>query len=178
MSARKSISKRVRFEIFKRDGFTCQYCGAHPPGAILHIDHIEPLAAGGPDEADNFITACEACNLGKGARLLTAIPESIADKAVRIAEAEEQLAGYSAIMQARRDRVEADVWRVVEVLTGEAEVRRDRYASIKQFVERLGADECIEAAEIASARIGYARQRFTYFCGICWRKIRASEGGE
>jgi hypothetical protein len=170
--SRTPISKRVRFEVFKRDGFACQYCGSHPPAAILHVDHIQAVANGGGNEIDNLITACEACNLGKGARPLSVAPESLADKAARIAEAEEQLAGYSAVMQARRERIEADVWRVVEALTGETEIRRDRYASIKMFVERLGVDECLEAAEIASARIGYARQRFLYFCGVCWKKIR------
>ena len=172
MSKRKALSKRVRFEVFKRDAFTCQYCGAHPPGSILHVDHIEAVANGGADDMDNLITACEACNLGKGARALTTAPESLADKAARIAEAEEQLAGYSAIMQARRERIEDDVWRVVEALTGETEIRHDRYQSIKHFVERIGVDECLDAAEIAGARLGYARQRFRYFCGICWNKVR------
>ena len=34
---RKQISARIRFEIFKRDQFTCQYCGAHPPAVILQV---------------------------------------------------------------------------------------------------------------------------------------------
>jgi hypothetical protein len=173
--SRVQLSKRVRFEVFKRDGFTCQYCGAHPPSVVLHVDHIDAVANGGQNDMDNLLTSCEACNLGKGARALTAVPESLADKAARIAEAEEQLAGYSAVMQARRERIEADVWDVVEALTGEREIRRDQYASVKHFVERLGLHECLEAAEIASARIGYARKRFLYFCGICWKKIR--DGG-
>lgn len=37
---RRNVSKRTRFEIFKRDGFACQYCGAHPPSVLLHVDHI------------------------------------------------------------------------------------------------------------------------------------------
>lgn len=172
MSARKAISKRVRFEVFKRDAFTCQYCGAHPPGVILHVDHIEAVANGGQNDQDNLITACEACNLGKGARALTNAPESLADKAARIAEAEEQLAGYGAIMKAKRQRLEDDVWRVVEALTGETEIRKDQFQSVKLFVERLGVEEVIDAAEIASARLGYSRKRFLYFCGICWNKIR------
>ncbi len=36
--ARKSISKKIRFEIFKRDAFSCQYCGKSAPDVILHID--------------------------------------------------------------------------------------------------------------------------------------------
>lgn len=177
MSERQSLSKRVRFDVFKRDAFTCQYCGATPPQAVLEVDHIEAVAEGGSNDEGNLITACFNCNRGKGARPLSAAPESLADKAARVAEAEEQLAGYSAIMQARRERVEADVWRVVEALTGETEIRRDRYQSIKMFVERLGVDECLDAAEIARARIGFARKRFVYFCGVCWRKIKGGSDG-
>jgi len=62
---RKSTGKRLRFEIFKRDGFTCQYCGAQPPTVVLVVDHITPVASEGPSTPENLITACEACNQGK-----------------------------------------------------------------------------------------------------------------
>lgn len=65
-----SISRRVRFEILKRDGFTCQYCGRKPPAVVLHVDHIEPRSKGGADEEGNLITSCGWCNLGKGAEPL------------------------------------------------------------------------------------------------------------
>lgn len=68
---RKSLSKKVRFEVFKRDGFACQYCGRAAPDAILHVDHIEPVAEGGGDEITNLISACDSCNLGKGATPLS-----------------------------------------------------------------------------------------------------------
>lgn len=32
----------LRFEVFKRDNFTCRYCGQAPPTAILEVDHIIP----------------------------------------------------------------------------------------------------------------------------------------
>lgn len=70
MTARKSTGKRVRFEVFKRDGFTCQYCGAQPPDVVLVVDHIEPVALGGLTEAINLITACEPCNHGKAHKRL------------------------------------------------------------------------------------------------------------
>jgi hypothetical protein len=63
---RKSLSKRTRFEVFKRDGFTCQYCGSRPPDIILHCDHIDPVCEGGTDDIANLITSCADCNLGKG----------------------------------------------------------------------------------------------------------------
>lgn len=62
---RKSTGKRLRFEVFKRDGFTCRYCGGQPPEVILVVDHIVPVAEGGPSTIENLNTACEACNQGK-----------------------------------------------------------------------------------------------------------------
>ena len=70
MTPRKSISKKIRFEVFKRDCFMCQYWGAKAPEIILHIDHIEPVAKGGTNDLMNLITACEPCNAGKSDRRL------------------------------------------------------------------------------------------------------------
>lgn len=68
MSKRKSLSKKIRFEIFKRDSFTCQYCGQKAPDVILHIDHIIPVAEGGDNHITNLLTACFSCNSGKSDR--------------------------------------------------------------------------------------------------------------
>ena len=46
---RKTISKKTRFEVFKRDSFKCQYCGASAPEAILVVDHIDPFSKGGAE---------------------------------------------------------------------------------------------------------------------------------
>jgi hypothetical protein len=64
---RKTLSQKVRFEVFKRDSFKCQYCGASAPDAILRCDHIEPVSKGGDNRITNLITACQDCNSGKGA---------------------------------------------------------------------------------------------------------------
>lgn len=66
--SRKSTGKRLRFEVFKRDNFTCQYCGAQPPDVVLVADHIAPVALSGSTSIDNLITACESCNQGKADR--------------------------------------------------------------------------------------------------------------
>ena len=65
-----TLSVKTRFEVFKRDRFTCQYCGKHPPDVLLEADHITPRAAGGSDAIENLTTACTDCNRGKGARML------------------------------------------------------------------------------------------------------------
>lgn len=70
MSKRQPVKKSVRFEVFKRDNFTCQYCGGKAPDVILHLDHVSPVAGGGTNDIMNLITSCEPCNLGKGAKPL------------------------------------------------------------------------------------------------------------
>lgn len=68
---RKTLSRKTRFEVFKRDSFTCQYCGRKSPDVILEADHIEPIADGGSDDILNLTTACMDCNGGKGANPLS-----------------------------------------------------------------------------------------------------------
>lgn len=67
---RKSISKKKRFEIFKRDSFTCQYCGNQAPDVVLNVDHIEPVSKGGTNKLTNLVTSCFDCNSGKSDREL------------------------------------------------------------------------------------------------------------
>ena len=71
MSKRKQISKKIRFEVFKRDSFKCQYCGSSAPDVILHVDHIEPISKGGDNSILNLITSCDSCNFGKSDRRLS-----------------------------------------------------------------------------------------------------------
>lgn len=63
---RKHISTRTRFEVLKRDGFTCQYCGRKAPNVELHVDHVQAVVRGGKNDMDNLTSACADCNLGKG----------------------------------------------------------------------------------------------------------------
>ena len=71
MTKRKAIPKKIRFEVFKRDSFTCQYCGRKSPDVLLVIDHIEPVSKGGTNALLNLITSCQDCNAGKSDRQLS-----------------------------------------------------------------------------------------------------------
>jgi len=57
----------TRFNLFLRDAFCCQYCGAK---GDLTFDHVVPRAAGGITSWDNVVAACSPCNLRKGSKLL------------------------------------------------------------------------------------------------------------
>lgn len=59
----------TRFNVFLRDCFTCQYCGARRPAPELTFDHVVPRAKGGRTTWENVVTACGACNLRKGSKL-------------------------------------------------------------------------------------------------------------
>jgi len=174
--ARKAIGPRIRFEVFKRDGFRCVYCGAHPPEVLLHCDHVVPVAEGGGADMENLVTACAACNLGKGARSLLLAPPTLAEKAAQLTEAEEQLRGYQEVAAARRERIEDEMWTVAGALVPGSSsdgLRRDWLQSIKTFLEKLGYDSVLDAAEIARARYPWGNRRtFLYFCGVCWRRVR------
>lgn len=89
-----SLSKRLRFEVFKRDGFKCAYCGRTPPNVVLEVDHIEPKSKGGKDDINNLITACFDCNRGKTNIPLTQIPAPISENLEILKEKEVQIKEY------------------------------------------------------------------------------------
>lgn len=70
MNLRRHLSKRTRFEVFKRDGFRCVYCGVRPDDSELRVDHVMPVIEGGTNDPANLATACHDCNAGKGAGLI------------------------------------------------------------------------------------------------------------
>ena len=53
-------------EIFRRDNYTCQYCGRN--GGELTVDHVMPRHLGGAHSWDNLVAACRSCNHAKGGR--------------------------------------------------------------------------------------------------------------
>ncbi len=67
---KKQRRLKLRFQVFQRDNFTCQYCGRKAPECILEIDHRFPKSKGGRDNIKNYITSCQECNLGKGDSIL------------------------------------------------------------------------------------------------------------
>ena len=72
------ISTMTRPNIYARDRYICQYCGAKegstkvlngkPTKVVLTLDHILPESRGGPWTWDNLVSCCRACNLKKGDR--------------------------------------------------------------------------------------------------------------
>jgi hypothetical protein len=69
-----AVSKRLRYEILRRDNHACRYCGATAPDVKLNVDHVIPQSLGGSDKPDNLVTSCADCNAGKTSSLPNAEP--------------------------------------------------------------------------------------------------------
>src|SRR5690242_10010956 len=72
------MNARLRFEILKRDNFTCRYCGRSAAATELRVDHVIPVALGGSDMPDNLVAACHDCNAGKSSITLDLEAKDIA----------------------------------------------------------------------------------------------------
>lgn len=102
-----AIGRRLRFEILRRDGHTCRYCGAKAPDVALEVDHVIPTALGGSDEPNNLVAACQDCNQGKASiQPDSPIIEDVAEDALRWSKA---MAQASVLMGLEREFLNADV---------------------------------------------------------------------
>jgi hypothetical protein len=155
MTDRKTLSKKTRFEIFKRDSFTCQYCGKSAPDVILQVDHIMPVSKGGENEITNLITACYLCNQGKRDILLD-------DDAV-IAKRKKQLDE----LQERREQIEmmyewqsglADldseqvgvVCKLFSELISGYSINENGQEYLKKVITKYGLSEVLESLRIST----------------------------
>ena len=59
---RQPIPRKLRHEVFKRDGYRCRECGSSKDETSLEIDHIVPVAKGGTNDIYNLQTLCRECN--------------------------------------------------------------------------------------------------------------------
>jgi hypothetical protein len=170
-------SKRLRYEVLRRDGFRCRYCGATPAEAELHIDHVVPEALGGATEAANLATACEPCNSGKSSMPPDApIVDEVARDALRWARAMQVAAAGQRADREIRDLHRAgflEEWSLYSTAAA-SWLPAEWPTSIDAFV-RAGLDE----GDMAEA-IGVAMSKkhirptglFKYFCGVCWTMIK------
>ncbi len=182
-----AVSKRLRYEVFRRDHHTCRYCGASAPAVPLRIDHVTPVALGGTDHPGNLVTSCEPCNSGKSSATVdSALIQDVADDAIRWAAAMQQAADnlleqegpkleYRAAFLREWSRWgygEGDDHKAIE-LPGDwkPSVERFRVAGLPAWVW----------GEIIDIAMGYEKvldpNKFKYCCGIAWKKVGLLQEG-
>ena len=145
-----SVRKKIRFEVFKRDKFTCQYCGRSAPDVVLQVDHIKPMSKGGGDDILNLATSCFDCNSGKSNRTLDNDSVIKAQKR-QLDELQQRREQLEMMLKWQRSLIDIDQ----QVVTELAEFWSDfvegyslnemGLKNLKQWVRRFGVNEVIEA---------------------------------
>lgn len=177
-----AVSKRLRYEILRRDSHTCRYCGASAPDVPLRVDHVTPVALGGGDEPSNLATSCHDCNSGKTSTNPDApLVADVADDALRWAAAMQQAADDLRDKQAPkvayrkhfekswRGWTREDGWKTVHV-----ELPDSWKSSLDTFYEaglpkEVWPDIVEKAMTNPTVRVD---NTFRYACGIAWRMVK------
>jgi hypothetical protein len=164
MAERKPISQKLRFEVFKRDSFTCQYCGQMAPDVVLEADHINPVASGGKNELMNLVTACTNCNRGKGARELddASIVKKQQKQLAELSERREQLKmmlewkdGLALLLESEIDAIESLIVRRYQCTLSQEE-----RVQIKRAIKQIGFRRAYDSTELAMDEFGKDGQGF------------------
>lgn len=171
---RKPVSPKLRFEVFKRDSFTCQYCGRKAPDVVLEVDHIKSVADGGKNTILNLVTSCMECNRGKGKRALSEnqVLEKERKQLEIIQERREQL---KMMLEWKTELLEQEDQEVnfVEsiIFENKDELTDFGRRKIKQHIKKFGFNNVVEAAKIAILQYEDFEDRFQKLGGIAYNKI-------
>lgn len=188
MAERKQIPKSVRFEVLKRDKFTCQYCGREAPDVILEIDHITPVSKGGDNSIMNLVTSCRDCNRGKSNKELSD-DTAVMKQKHRLDDMQDRREQMEMMLSWRKElseQAEMEVDLVCDIfkIYTEWEPNKEGRLSVRDLIRRFGLDEVLTSTEIALCKyydgteISW-RYAFDKIGGICYnRKKQREENAE
>lgn len=156
-NARKGLSKKLRFEVLKRDSFKCQYCGNSAPNVVLHIDHIIPVASGGTNDILNLVTSCFDCNSGKGKRQLDddAVLNKKRNQLEELQERREQLSmmiEWQNSLLNIDEEINSELQAFWSTLAMGYNLTPHGKAELKKLTKKYGIDEIMEAMKIAAEK--------------------------
>lgn len=172
MAKRKSITKKTRFEIFKRDQFRCYYCGGHPPNVILEVDHIKPVKNGGSNSLSNLVTSCLSCNRGKSSIELDDKLPAIDKNSVEVSS---QITGHSEhIDEIRKNREMAlgYIEKIFSVKFNGEKFDKEMRISVLRLLHEMTIEEMEYAMLLSVSKVDTSARCMQYFYGVCWKKIR------
>jgi hypothetical protein len=156
MAERKPVSKKLRFEVFKRDSFTCQYCGKSAPDVILHVDHINPVKRGGKNDILNLITSCVDCNLGKGARELSdnSVVTKQQQQLLELGEKNEQLRLMLKWREGMSSIQDAQVQAIVSAFESglDSSMNSAALLDVKKWLKKYSLEEMLDAVDTSKGQ--------------------------
>jgi hypothetical protein len=172
-----AVSKRTRYEVLRRDNFTCRYCGGSAPDVKLTVDHVVPITLGGSDEPNNLVAACADCNAGKSSTTPdAALVDDVAADAERwsraIRRVAEQRTAEAAAAETRLAPFR-DAWLEWDH-TGSL-LPMDWKPTVEGWLKSgLTIEEAIDAMDIAVGNRSVRHDGvFPYTCGVVRNKLRA-----
>lgn len=178
----RPVSKRLRFEVLRRDNHTCRYCGASAPDVKLTVDHVTPVTLGGTNDPANLVTACQGCNAGKSSTSPNAsVVEDVSADALRWARAMERA---SAITRANREDRDArrtafqEYWENFRFkYQGQwyaHDLPGERWKDSLDRLHEAGLtfEDACEAVDVTMRSKNRVDDLFRYFCGVAWRMVR------
>ena len=149
---RMPLPKKLRFEVLKRDGFACQYCGQGAPHVVLHVDHVIPVSRGGTNDPDNLVAACESCNSGKRASFHDPMLAQVVDLKAHVQELEEALEAMRARESIARDQADYVAERLIDIY--KFDVSPADFAMLADLVWRVGQQGAMDALTVAEYDVG------------------------
>lgn len=173
-----AVTKRIRFEVLRRDEFTCRYCRSRDNA--LTVDHVVPVALGGSDDPSNLVAACKDCNAGKAsASPDEAMVAQVEADALRWASAMEVVVGRRRAARRAVDEYSAaaaGAWLdEFDGLYRAPELPADAEQSFEAFYARgLPIEELSHAIRVAARNKNVGTwEKWRYFCGVAWKKLTA-----
>jgi hypothetical protein len=173
-SPRKPISRRLRYEILRRDDNTCRYC--HATDSPLTIDHVVPVALGGTDEPSNLVACCKDCNAGKtSTNPSAAVVEQATNDALRWSAAMQVAAGLAMDEVDRVNVYISTIDATWDRWEGDATIYRpgDWSRSARHwYAAGLPVALVVDAIDLAMGnRQVVHTDVWRYACGIVWKRI-------
>lgn len=178
-----AVSVKARFDVFKRDDFTCKYCGRKSPEVVLEVDHVVPKKSGGTDDPINLATSCWDCNRGKTSipldNIITSVDPHIA--AIEMLNKRRELEEYNILMADEDATREDDAWALIdywneqqcrEAPEGGHKVPVRDYRWLKSALRDCPREQIRRFMDIA---LGYGYTKDFRYVGGCVRNWRQSQ---
>ena len=164
-----AVTKRTRYEVLKRDNFTCRYC-RETEGKLV-VDHVTPVALGGNDQPSNLVAACHDCNSGKASTSPdAAMVADVTDQQLQLAKNIESAYAIIADDILERESYLHEFYKACPIdLEPEWEQSLRYWHSAGVPIEIP-----IDAARIAYAKgLRNPRRTYAYMCGVIWNQVDA-----
>jgi len=200
MTLEAKINPQLRFEIFKRDEFTCQCCGKSTPNVVLYVGYKKPIEEGGTTDENNLETRCYECSAQKPLEHLSERREQLemmiewkrgwrtyqSDSLELVIEyIHSKMPGFSLKEKAKKEVGKAlkkyNVAKVLDTIDdaaektlrydGNDELIRD---SVEEYINNIHKFLYVDSQPVI-------RQKMFYVCGICknrfnyWNRVKGMQ---